>query len=280
MAIKRYKPTTPGRRGASVIARSKPARKRVKSLIEKIPNRAGRNNFGKITVRHKGGRGRRAYRKIDFSNPIEDYPAKVIDIQYDPNRTADIALIEYENGSLAYTIAVGDLKIGDKIIASRKNEVDIKPGNRMLLKHIPAGIIISSIELKPKSKAVIARSAGSGATVLSSEAEFVVVKMPSGEVRKFNENCLATIGSVGNSDWNLVRFGKAGRMRLMGVRPRVRGKAMNPVDHPHGGGEGRSPIGLKMPKTKWGKIALGVLTRKRNKSSDLLIIRKRKGKNK
>lgn len=280
MAIKRYKPTTAGRRGASVIVRPKQKRARVKSLIEKIPNRAGRNNLGKITVRHKGGRGRRAYRRIDFRNPVEDIPAKVIDIQYDPNRTSDIALIEYENGALAYTIAVDNLKIGDTILASKSKGIDISPGNKMLLKYIPAGITISNIELTPGSKASVSRSAGSGATVLSSENGFVVVKMPSGEIRKFNENCMATVGRVGNTDWNLIRLGKAGRMRLKGIRPRVRGKAMNPVDHPHGGGEGRSPIGLKMPKTKWGKPALGVKTRKKHKSSNLLIIRRRKNKNK
>jgi len=276
MSIVRYKPTTAGRRGASVISRPKSVFGRVKSLIEHIPYSAGRNNSGKITVRHKGGRKKRAYRIIDFSNPIYDMQAEIIDIQYDPNRTSDIALLKYENGTLAYTLAASKMKIGDKVMASRKKQLEMNPGNRMILKHIPAGVLISSIELKPSSKAVAVRSAGSSATVMSSEKDFVIVKMPSGEIRKFSENCLATIGQVGNSDWNLVRLGKAGRMRHKGVRPRVRGKAMNPVDHPHGGGEGRTSIGLKMPKTLWGKPALGVQTRKRHKISDTLIIRRRK----
>ncbi|MBU2575505.1 50S ribosomal protein L2 [Patescibacteria group bacterium] len=277
MPIKRYKPTTAGRRGASVLKREKQGEQnRARKLIQKIQYKAGRNNSGKISVRHKGNRPKRAYRIIDFLNPIEDKKAEVIGIQYDPNRSADIALIKYEDGSLAYNLAVNDLKVGDIVETSRERVLDIQPGNRMIMKNIPAGITICNIELSPKSKASVVRSAGSNATVLSSEAGFVQVKMPSSEIRKFNQNCLATIGQVSNTDWNLIRLGKAGRMRLRGVRPTVRGKAMNPVDHPHGGGEGRSPIGMKHPKTPWGKPALGVLTRSKNKASNTLIIRRRK----
>ena len=277
MPIVRYKPTTPGRRHASVIKRDKTGvQKRVKTLTEKLSYSAGRNSSGKISVRHKGNRAKRAYRRVDFTNPIEGKIAEVIGIQYDPYRTADIALLKYEDGTLAYTLAVNDLKVGDKVEASREKALDIKPGNRTIMKNIPAGITICNIELSPNSKASVVRSAGSSATVLSHESGFVQVKMPSGEIRKFNANCLATIGQVSNTEHNLVRLGKAGRMRHKGVRPTVRGKAMNPVDHPHGGGEGRAPIGLKQPKTPWGKPALGVPTRSRNKASNTLIIRRRK----
>ncbi|OIO48169.1 MAG: 50S ribosomal protein L2 [Parcubacteria group bacterium CG_4_9_14_0_2_um_filter_41_8] len=278
MSIKRYKPTTSGRRHASVIKRDKIGeQKRVKKLIQKLPYRAGRSN-GKISVRHKGNRAKRAYRMIDFSNPVEDKKAEVIGIQYDPYRTADIALLKYEDGSLSYTLAVQNLKLGDIIETSRKRSLDMNPGNRMILKHIPAGVMICNIELSPKSKASSVRSAGSSATVLSQEPPFVQVKMPSSEVRKFNENCLITIGQVSNPEHSLIRLGKAGRKRHMGIRPTVRGKAMNPVDHPHGGGEARNSIGLKQPKTPWGKKALGVKTRKPNKASNTLIIRRRKKK--
>jgi len=284
MPIVRYKPTTAGRRGASVLKHKKEGeQKRVAKLTEKLVYKAGRGASGKISVRHKGNRAKRAYRRIDFVNPIEDVKAEVIGIQYDPNRTSDIALLKYEDarlparqGSMAYTLAVSEMKVGDIIEASRERTLDVKAGNRMLLKYIPAGITICNIELKPKSKASVVRSAGSNATVLSQEGEYVQVKMPSGEIRKFDGNCIAMIGQVSNSEWNLVRLGKAGRMRHKGVRPTVRGKAMNPVDHPHGGGEGRAPIGLKQPKTPWGKPALGVPTRKKHKSSNTLIIRKRK----
>ena len=279
MGIKRYKPTTPGRRGASVLQHEKiGTQKRVKRLLTAIRIRAGKNASGKITVRHKGGDHKRKYRVIDFVNPIEDKKAVVAGIQYDPNRTAAIALLRYEDGSLAYTLAVSGLQAGDTVLASRERALDIKPGNRMALKFIPGGITICNIELAPRRAATAVRSAGASATTLSSEAKKVQVKMPSGEVRLFSDECLATIGRVGNIEWNLVRLGKAGRMRHRGVRPRVRGKAMNAVDHPHGGGEGRSPIGLTHSKTLWGKPARGVPTRKKHKASNQLIIRRRKKK--
>lgn len=280
MSIVRYKPTTPGRRHASVLKHEKQGeQKRIGKLTEKLKYKAGRNNSGKITVRHKGGQPKRAYRIVDFVNPIENKKAEVIGIQYDPNRTAAIALLKYEDSTrLAYTLAVSDLKVGDIIETSREKALDIKPGNRTILKNIPAGITICNIELSPNSKASAVRSAGSNATLLSQEAGFAQVKMCSGEIRKFNENCLATIGQVSNIEHNLVRLGKAGRMRHKGVKPTVRGKAMNPVDHPHGGGEGRAPIGLKQPKTPWGKPALGVPTRNKHKPSNTLIIRRRKKK--
>jgi large subunit ribosomal protein L2 len=279
MPIVKYKPTTPGRRGASVLKHEKQGeQRRVKSLVESLPAHAGRGATGRITVRHKGGRGKRAYRKIDFANPIENEPAEVLGIQYDPNRSAAIALLQYKNGNQAYTLAVKELNVGDIVETSRDRGLEIKAGNRMALKYIPAGITICTIELAPRKGATAVRSAGANATVLSIEGDFVSIKMPSGEIRKFNGNCLATIGRISNTEWNLVRLGKAGRMRHKGVRPRVRGKAMNAVDHPHGGGEGRAPVGLKQPKTPWGKPARGIKTRKQHKASNTLIIRGRKKK--
>ncbi|MAG28717.1 50S ribosomal protein L2 [bacterium] len=277
MPIKRYKPTTPGRRGASVLKHVKAGtQKPVPSLLAPLTKKAGRNSSGRITVRHKGGGAKRKYRIIDFVKPIEDVAARVSGIQYDPNRSAAIALLKYEDGRIAYTLAVDGLKVGDSVQTSRTKGLEIKPGNRMALKHIPAGITICNIELSPGKGASTVRSAGSSATVLSIEDDIVQIKMPSTEVRKFSGDCVATIGQVSNTDSNLVRLGKAGRMRHKGVRPRVRGKAMNPVDHPHGGGEGRAPIGLKHPKTPWGKPARGVPTRAKHKASNTLIIRKRK----
>ena len=277
MPIQRYKPTTPGRRGASVLKHEKQGiQKPVRSLLAPLSKKAGRNNSGRITVRHKGGGAKRKYRIIDFNNPILDVKARVTGIQYDSNRSAAIALLEYEDSRVAYMLAVDGLRVGDILESSRTGGLEIKAGNRMAIKHIPAGITICNLELVPGKGSTMVRSAGSSATVLSIEDNFVSVKMPSSEVRKFNNECLATIGQVSNTDWNLVRLGKAGRMRHKGVRPRVRGKAMNPVDHPHGGGEGRAPIGLKQPKTPWGKPARGVLTRDKHKASNTLIIRKRK----
>ncbi|MBI2637121.1 MAG: 50S ribosomal protein L2 [Parcubacteria group bacterium] len=279
MPIKRYKPTTPGRRGASVLRHEKAGeQRRVRGLLTVLRARAGRNASGRITVRHQGGGSRRKYRVIDFVNPILDAKATVAGIQYDPNRSAAIALLAYEDGSKAYTLAVDGLSVGDTVTASRTRGLEIKPGNRMALKHIPGGITVCNIELAPERAATVVRSAGTSATTLSSEGGRVQLKMPSGEVRAFSEACLATVGRVGNPEWNLVRLGKAGRMRHRGVRPRVRGKAMNAVDHPHGGGEGRSPIGMKHPKTAWGKPARGVPTRRKHKASDALIIRRRKKK--
>lgn len=277
MPIKKYKPTSPGRRFASVLKSEKSGiQKPESSLLMVKRGVGGRANSGKITVRHQGGGHKQHYRSIDFHSAVLDKPARVMGLQYDPNRTAKIALLSYASGRKAYMIAVEGMKVGDIVNTSRTKELEVKPGARMAIKFIPAGVLVSSIELFPGSRASIARSAGSAVTVLSGEGGFVQVKMPSGEIRKFSDDCLATVGQVSNVDHNLVRLGKAGRMRHKGVRPRVRGKAMNPVDHPHGGGEGHSPIGMKAPKTPWGKKALGVLTRSPNKASDTLIIRRRK----
>ncbi len=277
MPLKRYKPTTPGRRFASVLYHKKEGVQDIpNSLKATINEQSGRNAQGKITVRHQGGSHRRHYRQTDFDNPVLDKPGKVIGLQYDPNRSGELALLAYGSGRKAYTLAVAGLKVGDSVEASRAKILEIKPGNRLILKHIPAGMTVSNIELFPEKGAKVVRSAGSGASVLSSEDRFVLLKMPSGEIRRFSSDCLATIGQVSNPENSLVRLGKAGRMRHRGVRPRVRGKAMNPVDHPHGGGEGHNPIGMKHPKTPWGKPALGVPTRKPHRGSDALIVRRRK----
>ncbi len=279
MAVKRYNPTSPGRRHAAVLSRrDRGLTEPVRALLSSTKEKAGRNSQGKITVRHQGGGHKRAYRAVDFVNPILDRPGRVVGIQYDPNRSGDVALLVYPSGQKAYTLAVADLKVGDTVTASRTQALAIERGNRMALKHVPAGMVVSNIELFPGRTARVARSAGAGATVLSSDAGFVQVKMPSGEIRKFSGDCLATVGQVSNSELNTIRLGTAGRMRHLGVRPRVRGKAMNPVDHPHGGGEGNTSIGMKRPKTKWGKPAFGVRTRKRHQPSNTLIIRRRKSK--
>ncbi|MEK7189140.1 MAG: 50S ribosomal protein L2 [Patescibacteria group bacterium] len=279
MPLKRYKPTTPSRRHSSVLRHTREGiQKPQPSLLANRAIHAGRNASGRITVRHKGGDHRRKYRIMDFVNPVVDTPGTVVGIQYDPNRSAAIALLEYPGGTRAYTLAVDKLALGATLTSSRTKQLEIKPGNRMALKHIPAGITICNIELAPMRTATAVRSAGSSATVLSTEGERVQIKMPSGEVRMFSGDCLATVGQVSNTEWNLVRLGKAGRMRHRGVRPRVRGKAMNVVDHPHGGGEGRSPIGMKRAKTAWGKPARGVPTRAKHKASDAVIIRRRKKK--
>jgi len=280
MALKRYKPTTPGRRHASVVTAGEGVTTPERSLVSELKHKSGRNNTGRITVRHQGGGAKRQYRTIDFIKPIEDTPARVLGIQYDPNRTAFIALLSYPNGKKAYTLAVKGLSVGDIIETSRTKTLDVKPGNRMRLRNIPAGMEVSNIELFPGKGSKVVRSAGSSAVVLSIEKDVVQIKMPSGEVRRFSADALATIGQVSNSEKSNMRLGKAGRTRLLGIRPRVRGKAMNPVDHPHGGGEGSSPIGMKHPKTPWGKPALGVATRSPHKASDSLIIRRRKTKKK
>ncbi len=277
--VKRYKPTSPGRRISSVLITDKAGDQTVgKSLIRTLNVKGGRNASGKITVRHQGGANRRHLRVVDFVNPVLDKPAKVVGLQYDPNRSGQIALLSYPSGQKAYTLAVKGLAVGDIVEASRTRVIDIKAGNRLLLKNIPAGLVVSSIELYPGRGALVVRSAGAGATVLSAEEDFVLIKMPSGEVRKFSGDCLATVGQVSNPEYNLVRLGKAGRMRHLGVRPRVRGKAMNPVDHPHGGGEGHNPIGLRHPKTAWGKRAYGVPTRPPHRGSNTLIVSRRKRK--
>ncbi len=279
MAVKKYKPTTPGRRGASVQNFSDITKKRPeKKLTEMLNKRAGRNNTGQITVRHRGGGAKRLYRRVDFKRKSFDMVAEVIAIEYDPNRAPRIALIQYEDGEKAYILAGEGMKVGTKVVSSQK-KVEATVGNRMPLEFIPAGLFVYNVELEPGKGGQMVRSAGGGAQLQVVEGKYAQLKLPSGEVRLVKKTCTATVGKVGNSDFKLVRLGKAGRKRHLGWRPTVRGKAMNPVDHPHGGGEGSQPIGLKGgPKTPWGKKALGVKTRKKGKKSDKLIVSSRKKK--
>jgi large subunit ribosomal protein L2 len=276
MPIKVHNPTSPGRRKSSGdtfedITKFEPE----KSLISVKKKNSGRNSAGKITVRHRGGGTRRYLRDVDFIRDKFDVPAKILAIEYDPNRTARIALLEYADKEKRYIVAPLGLTVGEEIISS-KNKIDVKVGNRMPLINVPVGTIVHNIELQPGMGGVLVRSAGLGAQLLAVEGDYAQLKMPSKEVRVVKKECMATVGEVGAKDRRLIRWGKAGRMRHRGWRPTVRGKAMNPVDHPHGGGEGLSPIGLKYPKTKWGKHALGVKTRKANKWSDKFIIKRRK----
>ncbi len=276
MAIKAYKPTTPARRKTTIVSSEDITKKKPEKSLTVIKKQwAGRNNTGKITVRHRGGGAKRKLRLVDFKRLNYDIPAQVIAIEYDPNRSARIALVQYENGNLSYILAHSNMQVGDKIISSNK-KISIKAGNRLPLEFIPAGIGVYNIELNPGEGGVFARSAGSSVVIQSIEGKYAQLKMPSGEVRLVKKECLATVGSVSNPDHRLVRIGKAGRKRHLGIRPTVRGKVMNPVDHPHGGGEGRQPIGLKYPKTKWGKHALGVKTRQKHKVSDRFIVKRRK----
>lgn len=276
MPIKRYKPTTPGRRKASVTGfRDITKKEPEKSLVKIKKRKGGRNSRGKITVRHKGGGAKRYYRIIDFKREKFDVPAKVLAIEYDPNRSARIALVQYPGGEKRYIIAPEGLKVGMEIMSSQKR-IEIKTGNRLALEFIPIGMMIYNIELTPGKGGEIVRSAGSGATILAVEGGYAHLKLPSGEIRKVPKRALATVGQVSSVDHRTIRLGKAGRSRWLGIRPSVRGKAMNPVDHPHGGGEGRQPIGLKHPKTPWGKPALGARTRRKGKKSDTLIIKRRK----
>ena len=275
MAIRNYKPTTPGRRKMSTlindeITTSIPE----KSLVVSMKKSSGRNNQGKITVRHHGGGEKRKYRIIDFKRNKFDIEGTVASIEYDPNRSANIALINYKDGEKRYIIAPKGLKVGMKVISGEN--VDIKVGNTLPIMNIPVGTVIHNIELRPGKGAQIARSAGQSAQILGREDRYVLVRLSSGETRKILGTCLATIGEVGNEDFSLVRLGKAGRTRHMGIRPTVRGSVMNPNDHPHGGGEGRTPVGHKKPMTPWGKPALGYKTRKNKKSSDKLIVTRRK----
>ncbi len=274
MAIKNMKPTTPGQRGMSrlhnvEITTNKPE----KSLLVSKSNKAGRNNQGRITVRHQGGGEKRKYRLIDFKRNKFDIVGTVATIEYDPNRSSNIALINYVDGEKRYIIAPKGLKVGMKIVSGEN--VDIKVGNALPLMNIPEGTLVHNIELQPGKGAELARSAGASAQILGKEGKYVLIRLASGEVRKVLGTCMATIGEVGNEDYSLVKIGKAGRKRHMGVRPTVRGSVMNPNDHPHGGGEGRAPIGRSGPMTPWGKPALGYKTRKK-KASDKLIIRGRK----
>lgn len=274
MAIKNYKPTSPGRRSMTGLTYSEITKKKPeRSLTVPLRKKGGRNNSGRITVRHRGGGAKRAYRIIDFKRDKHGIPGKVAAIEYDPNRTANIALIQYADGEKRYILAPVGLKIGDEVMSGEKAEVKI--GNALPLRLIPTGTPIHNIELYPGRGGQIARSAGNAAELMAREGAYALVRLPSKEIRKFRTACMATVGQVGNVDYGTVTLGKAGRKRHMGRRPTVRGSVMNPSDHPHGGGEGRAPIGLPGPKTPWGKPAYGVKTR-RNKRTDNMILRRRK----
>ena len=274
MAIRNMKPTTNGQRGMSrLVSKEITTNKPEKSLLETKSKKAGRNNQGKITVRHQGGGEKRKYRKIDFKRNKFDVVGAVATIEYDPNRSANIALINYSDGEKRYIIAPKGLEVGMKVVSGEN--VDIKVGNALPLMNIPEGTLVHNIELKPGKGAELSRSAGASAQILGKEGKYVLVRLSSGEVRKVLGTCMATVGEVGNEDYSLVKIGKAGRKRHMGIRPTVRGSVMNPNDHPHGGGEGRAPVGRSGPMTPWGKPALGYKTRKR-KSSDKLIVHSRK----
>ncbi len=276
MAIKNYKPTTPGRRKMSVLVNEEITKGTPeKSLTITIKKNGGRNNQGKITVRHQGGGEKRKYRIIDFKRNKSNVPGKVVSVEYDPNRTANIALICYADGEKRYIIAPKGLEVGTSIESGEN--VDIKVGNALPIMNIPVGTMIHNIELKPGKGGELARSAGSSAQILGREGNYVMIRLSSGEQRKVLGTCMATVGVVGNEDSSLVKVGKAGRKRHMGIRPTVRGSVMNPNDHPHGGGEGRAPVGRKAPVTPWGKPALGLKTRKK-KQSDKFIVRRRSSK--
>ncbi len=281
MPIKQYKPLTAGRRKASVDSFADLTVKKPEKKLIKIKKRTGGRNFtGKITVRHIGGGAKKYIRIIDFKRDKFDMPAMVKTIEYDPNRNARIALVVYSDGEKRYIIAPNELKVGNEIISSRENKIKIMPGNTMPLKDIPEGSMIYNIELTPGKGGQLVRSAGNNAQLMAVEGDYATIKLPSGEIRKVLKDNLATLGNVSNAEDITIRLGKAGRKRHLGIRPTVRGKVMNPVDHPHGGGEGKHPIGLKYPKTLWGKHALGVKTRKAKKYSDKLIIQRRKKKRK
>ncbi len=276
MAIKVYKSITNGQRQKSTIVNPELSKNNPeKSLTKKLTKTGGRNNSGSITVRHIGGGHKRKYRIIDFKRNKDDIPAKVASIEYDPNRTANIALLHYVDGEKRYILAPNNLKVGTKVISGEK--ADIKVGNSMPLKNIPVGTVVHNIELRPGKGGELARGAGTSAQILGKENKYVLLRLTSGEQRNVFEECRATIGEVGNGEHSLVKIGKAGRKRNMGIRPTVRGSVMNPNDHPHGGGEGRAPIGRKSPVTPWGKPALGLKTRKK-KTSDKFITRRRKTK--
>ncbi len=247
-----------------------------RSLLEPLKNKSGRNNYGRITVRHRGGANRRKYRVIDFKRSKFDIPAEVISLEYDPNRSAHIALIKYEDGVKSYILAPAGLKVGDKVMAGP--EADIKPGNALPLVNIPTGTVIHNVELYPGRGGQLARAAGNAAQLMAKEGEYALLRLPSGELRKVPATCMATVGQVGNLDHENVKIGNAGRKRHMGWRPTVRGSVMNPNDHPHGGGEGKSPIGRPGPVTPWGKPALGYKTRNKKKASNKMIVRRRNGK--
>ena len=277
MAIKSYKPTTPSRRQMtctdySGLSKGAPE----KSLLETLKKHSGRNNLGRITVRHRGGGNRRKYRVIDFKRDKADMKATVLTLEYDPNRTAHIALVQYEDGEKRYIIAPNGLKVGDTVVSGK--QADIKPGNALPMASIPTGTFIHNIELYPGKGAQLVRSAGVMAQLMAKENGMALVRLPSGELRNIPEICIATIGQVGNVDSENVNYGKAGRRRHMGWRPTVRGSVMNPCDHPHGGGEGKSPVGRPGPVTPWGKPALGYKTRAKHNRSDKFIVKRRNAK--
>ena len=277
MPVKVYKPTTPSRRGMSVLTFEEiTAKKPERSLLVSLKNHSGRNSYGRITVRHKGGGVRRKYRLIDFKRNTTDAEATVVSIEYDPNRSANIALIQYEDGKKAYIIAPDKLSVGDKIRSSV--EADIKPGNCLPLEFIPLGTLVHNVEMHPGKGAQLVRAAGMYAQVMAKENGYAQLRLPSGEVRMIALNCKATVGTVGNSDHENVNLGKAGRKRHMGIRPTVRGSVMNPCDHPHGGGEGKSPVGRPGPVTPWGKPAMGYKTRSKKNKSDKFIVKRRNAK--
>ncbi len=273
MAIKVYKPTTNGRRNMSTTDYSKLSKVAPeRSLLEPLRKTSGRNSYGRITVRHHGGGNRRKYRVIDFKRQKLNIAAEIKTLEYDPNRSAFIALVEYEDGVKNYILAPAGLQVGDKIIAGA--DVDIKVGNALPLQSIPTGTFVHNVELYPGRGGQLARAAGNAAQLMAKEGSLALLRLPSGELRNVPVSCMATIGTVSNEDHANVKIGKAGRTRHMGIRPTVRGSVMNPCDHPHGGGEGKSPIGRPGPVTPWGKPALGYKTRKKHKSSDKLIVKR------
>jgi large subunit ribosomal protein L2 len=277
MAVKKYKPMTPGQRGMTgysfeEITKSTPE----KSLIAPRGRSGGRNTYGRVTVRHRGGGARRSLRLVDFKREKRDVPARVAAIEYDPNRTARLALLHYADGEKRYILAPVGLKVGDTVVSS--SQAEIRPGNCLPISNIPVGSLVHNVEVKEGKGGQLVRSAGAAAQLLAKEGDYAQIRMPSGEVRLIRQNCFATVGQVGNLDHSNVKLGKAGRKRHMGIRPTVRGSAMSPRDHPHGGGEGRQPIGKPGPRTPWGKPALGYKTR-RNKQTDKFIVRRRSKKN-
>ena len=277
MAIKSYNPTTPGRRQMTVTdfsSLSKVAPER--SLLEPMKKKSGRNSYGRITVRHRGGGNRTKYRIIDFKRDKQGMDANVLTLEYDPNRSAHIALIQYEDGEKRYIVAPNGLKVGDKVRSGA--DADIKPGNALPMSNIPVGTFIHNVELYPGKGAQLVRAAGNQAQLMAKEGEYALVRLPSGELRNIPARCLATVGQVGNIDHENVSIGKAGRKRHMGWRPTVRGSVMNPCDHPHGGGEGKSPIGRPSPVTPWGKPTLGYKTRAKHHRSDKFIVKRRNAK--
>ena len=274
MGIKHYRPMTPSMRNMSVSTFEEITKKTPeKKLLAKKNKRAGRNSYGRITVRHQGGGNRQKYRIIDFKRTKDDMFANVIGIEYDPNRSANIALVEYEDGERAYILAPIGLKDGDKVVSGANS--DIKVGNCLPIENIPVGTMIHNIELNPGQGGKLVRAAGQEAQLMAKEGKYAHVRLPSGEMRLIYAKCRAAIGTVGNSDYENIKIGKAGRKRHMGIRPTVRGSVMNPVDHPHGGAEGKAPVGRPGPLTPWGKPALGYKTRKKNKQSDKFIVKRR-----